>query len=208
MSESTGLLIIIVFPGAVLITLIIATLLFISYTLRRKRKIISSSKGEIIEEYASAPISPVDSKSQIVPPPVPSSPRPNAGCCSRQESGSDMPQEAAYAELEDPAQKNNSNRYSLDLTLPTALSSTTCGGHANEQGPVYHELENPENSMLLKNREKFLKKPVYEMVASTATSRAKLPSSATAICGSDVSVTYSTKNMHINGGATTPYSTK
>lgn len=209
MSESTGLLLTIVLPAAVLITLIIATLLLICYTLRRKLNLpltnLSSTKR--VEEYASVQISPVDSKALILPPPIPSSPRPNEACGKRQEKSPYMPQEAAYAVLEDPTQKSNSNRYSLDLTI--SPSSATRGGHTNEQGPLYYTLENPQSSMILKNREKSHQMPVYELVASTGIPQVNLPPSVTAISGN---VTCSTdKNM--SGGptileTTTPYSTK
>ena len=135
MSGSTGLLLTILVPVAVLITIIIATLLLISYTLRRKGQISLSSAKERIEEYASVQISPVDSKVLMVPPPVPRTPRPNDVCCNRQEN---VPQEAAYALLQDPTQRSNSNRCTLDLTF--SPSSTTHDGHTNGQEPVYNEL--------------------------------------------------------------------
>ena len=203
MSGSTGFLLTIVVSSAVLITLIIATLLLICYTLRRKLNLSSTnlSSTERVEEYASVQISPVDSKALILPPPIPSSPRPNEVCGNRQEKGPYMPQEAAYAVLEDPTQKSNSNRYSLDLTF--SPNSATRDGHTNEQGPLYYTLENPQSSTILKNREKM---PVYELVASTGTPQANLPPSVTAISGN---VTCST-DKNVSGGptifeTTTPY---
>lgn len=114
-----------------------------------------------------------------------------------------MPQEGAYAVLEDPTQKGNSNH------LP---SSTNCNGHTNEQGPLYHILEDPQNSTILKNRENSLQMHVYELVANTHTSQANLPPSVTAISGSNVNVPCST-DKNVSGGSTilettTPYNTK
>ena len=154
---------------AVVILLIVVAILLIK-CLKRYSKIrvepTQAPKANNIEEYASIKLSPTDSTFIGIsppPPPVPRSPRPPVpgqdGCIQNADAC------PVYQVLDGPTPTTTEegNPYSLEpmrgemFGVASIDEKPTRGKSkavdvSTDGGPVYHELENPKNSLLMKRR--------------------------------------------------------
>ena len=182
---STEMLILAILIPAIVLLLIVITIIVIikinSSSKRTKPPPPNSPFINDIEEYASIKLSPSDPTFTITTiPPVPRSPRPKTKPqgASNEKNFSRAEEDPTYFVLEDPTGGGDRNQYSLDPVDPTQVfgeprldssgASRLTEPHGRDlsatdgQERVYFELENPQNSSIIKNRN-----PTYESIHSS-----------------------------------------
>ena len=180
-------------PIVLVLVLIIGALLVIRCVSSRRSKTLPRTQSRplvnVIEDYASIKLSPSDTAFTIVSaPPVPRSPRPQkpSQSCSIGSGGNNdrrAGEDPTYHVLEDQTQPGlapGGNPYSLDpidttevfgeaqIDYPYGENPTQSGvgssAAAGGQERMYFELEDPQNSSIIKHRTNL--NPTYESIKS------------------------------------------